>query len=73
MNSLDRLYLTAKFKMERFLQDVLLDENGDTNLISIIIVLGIVLALVLVFKGYIKQILAKVAGGVSSFTTSVTD
>jgi hypothetical protein len=68
MNSLDRLYLTAKFKTERFLQDVLFDEDGDTNLISIIIVLGIVLALVVVFRGYISDILGKIKDSVTGFT-----
>lgn len=44
------------------------DEKGDTNLISIIIVLGIVLALVVVFRGYITSIIGKIASSVGSFT-----
>lgn len=43
------------------------EERGDTNLISIIIVLGIVLALVVVFRGYITTILGKIKGAVTSF------
>ena len=44
------------------------DEKGDTNLISIIIVLGIVLALVVVFRGYIGKIIDQIKGSVDSFT-----
>lgn len=43
------------------------EEKGDTNLISIIVVLGIVLALVVVFRGYITKILGQIKGAVDSF------
>ena len=43
------------------------NEEGDTNLISIVIILGIVLALVVVFRKYIQDILTKISTGVSSF------
>jgi hypothetical protein len=43
-------------------------ENGDTNLISIIIVLGIVLALVVIFRGYIGKIIDKIKDSVDTFS-----
>ncbi len=46
------------------------EERGDTNLISIIIILGIVLALVVVFRGYITSILDKIKGSVDSFNNN---
>lgn len=50
MNFLDKMYLKARFKLENFARELITNEEGDTNLISIIIVLGIVLALVVVFR-----------------------
>lgn len=46
------------------------DERGDTNLISIIIVLGIVLALVVVFRGYISTIIEKIKNSVTNFNNN---
>ena len=68
MYYLDKMYLRAKFGMENFVREVFTNEEGDTNLISIIIVLGIVLALVVVFRGYISSILDKIKGSVTSFS-----
>ncbi len=45
MNVLDRLYLKA---MDR-LQSLVEEEQGETNIIAIVIVLGIVVALALLF------------------------
>ena len=44
-------------------------ENGDTNLISIIIVLGIVLALVVLFRGQITKIVDQVKEQVNNFSS----
>lgn len=68
MNFLDKMYLKARFKLENFARDLITNEEGDTNLISIIIVLGIVLALVVVFRKYIADILKKISGSVESFS-----
>lgn len=68
MNFLDKMYLKARFKLENFARELITNEEGDTNLISIIIVLGIVLALVVVFRKYIADILAKIKGSVESFS-----
>ena len=70
MNFLDKMYLKAKFKLENFAREVFTNEEGDTNLISIIIVLGIVLALVVVFRKYIADILKKISGSVESFSNA---
>lgn len=67
MKLLDKLYIKGMLKARAFAEKVFNDENGDTNFISIIIVLGIVLALVVVFRGYIASILGKISGSVDSF------
>ena len=68
MHFLDTMYLRAKYGLKNLAMEVLTNEEGDTNLISIIIVLGIVLALVVVFRGYISSILGKIKGSVDSFS-----
>lgn len=73
MNFLDKMYLKAKFKLENFAREVFTNEEGDTNLISVIIVLGIVLALVVVFRGYIKFILEKITKSVKGFKNDAFD
>lgn len=67
MKLLDKLYIKGMLKTKALADKVLYDESGDTNFISIIIVLGIVLALVVVFRGYITDILSKISGSVASF------
>ncbi len=64
------LYIKAVFKATELKNEVLYNENGDTNFISIIIVLGIVLALVVVFRGYITSILGKIKGNVNAFNNN---
>lgn len=36
------------------------DEKGDTNIISIVIILGVIIALVFLFKPYIADLVSKI-------------
>lgn len=57
--------IKTQHAMKRFLKD----ESGDTNFISIIIILGIVIVLVGVFVGFKDQILGvirEIVGGFSA-------
>lgn len=65
VDKLDALVLQTKFKMNSFLQD----EKGDTNFISILVILGIALALAAVFLGFKDDILAWVDNNIGSFFT----
>lgn len=51
-------------------QNFLADERGDTNFISILIILGIVLAIALVFMGFKDQIVGVASEKVSAFLES---
>lgn len=51
-------------------QDFLADERGDTNFISILIILGIVLAVALVFIAFKDQIVGAASEKVSAFLES---
>ena len=64
MNLIERLYLAAMVTIGDFLDD----ERGDTNFISIIIILGIVVLLAGVFMGFRDTIVAQVQGIVNGFT-----
>ncbi len=67
----ESLYLKTVLKMNALKDRVFYDENGDTNFISIIIVVGIVLALAVVFKGYISTITSKVGTDVNNFKSGL--
>lgn len=60
---MDRMYFRA---MER-VQRVLREEEGDTNFISILIILGIVILLAGVFIGFKDQIIGMVNNIVGNF------
>ena len=63
---LDRLYI----KMMNKLQEIANDEQGDTNFISVLIILGIVVVLAGVFMTFKDQIVGQVNNIVSGFTIS---
>lgn len=41
-------------------RDFFNDEKGDTNIISIIVIIGVSIAIVLLFRPYIEQLIALV-------------
>lgn len=58
-NLTNKLYfkaLSAQSKVLRFLKN----ERGETNLIAIILILAVVIALVVIFRGYINDIFDKI-------------
>lgn len=63
MAKMDCFLLKAKMKMDAFLTD----EKGDTNFISIMVLLGIGLALAGVFLGYKDQVLGWVETNIGDF------
>ena len=62
------LMQSAKIKLGMFANRFIKDESGDTNFISILIVLGIVIVLVVFFQGQITTILNAVKAQVCTFT-----
>lgn len=67
MSFLTRLQLArAKNAVKNFVND----ESGDTNFISIIIILGIVIVLVGVFVAFKDKILGVIEGVVNGFSVS---
>lgn len=60
---IDKKFVGAKVALE----NVMSDETGDTNFISIAIILGIVLVVAMTFIGYKDRIMDKVATDVAPF------
>lgn len=64
-----RMWLGVQAAMGK-LKEEMTNERGDTNLISIIIVLGIVLVLVTIFRSYLETIISKIKSSVTSFNNN---
>lgn len=71
VRKVEGMMIRTAFRLNALKDKVLYDENGDTNFISIVIVLGIVLALVVVFKGYIKTIVDQIGESVKGFKAGI--
>lgn len=63
MSKLDRAFIAAKWKVNTFLTE----ERGDTNFISILVLLGIALALAGVFLTFKDQVLGWVDTNIGDF------
>ncbi len=63
MNKVNSLMLKAQMKVNSFLHD----EKGDTNFISILVLLGIALALAGVFLAFKDQIIGWVDQNIGGF------
>ena len=50
MKTLDNLYWRVKFGLMNWVEDFLTDEEGDTNMVSMIVLIVIVIALAAIFK-----------------------
>lgn len=65
-NIISYITVNAKAGFRKFMKD----EKGDTNFISILIILGVVIALAGVFIGFKDSIVSEVQGIVDGFTLS---
>lgn len=55
------------FRASSFLRTAVKDERGDTNFISILIILGIVIILAGIFIGFKKEIVGQVQNIINGF------
>lgn len=68
MNKVEKAMIGIYCKMYNGFNKVMKEEKGDTNFISIIIILGIVIVVAGVFMGFKDQIVAMVRDKVNAFT-----
>lgn len=67
IKKMDCFLFQAKMKAQKQLNEFLYDEKGDTNFISIMVLLGIGLALAGVFLGFKDQVLGWVDTNIGDF------
>lgn len=53
MNFLDSMYWKSRIAVNKFLRD----EEGDVNIVSMVVLIGIAVLLAVLFKGQIKNLL----------------
>ena len=53
LQKLDSLWFMAKYKMHAFLTD----EDGDVNIVSMVVLIGIAVLLAIVFRDAIKSVI----------------
>lgn len=62
MRKLDKMYLKTKQMVTNFFYD----EQGDVNIVSMIVLMGVAVILALVFKEKLKTIIGKLTDSVST-------
>lgn len=59
MNELDRIYLMTKWKAEGMLEEFFFDEEGDVNILSMVILMAIAVLAAVAFRKQLKDLLEK--------------
>ncbi len=67
MKTLDNLYWRVKFGLMNWVEDFLTDEEGDTNMVSMIVLIVIVIALAAIFKDGLKKAIDAVFEKLTTF------
>lgn len=69
---LDALLFTTKFRAKEAMQDFITNEEGDTNIISVIIILVIVIGLAITFSSEITNLSTGIWNRIKSDAGSFT-
>lgn len=57
MNTLDRCILNLTMQFKLFLMSIVYDEEGDVNIVSIVVLIGIAVLLAVFFRKRIEKLL----------------
>lgn len=68
MNILDKFYIKAKFMANNFAKD----EQGDVNIVSIVILIGIAVLLAVLFKEQIGDLVGGMFKDINDKSTGLT-
>lgn len=67
LNVVDRMYIAAQAKWNKFRKE----ERGDVNIVSIVVLCGIVIALAIVFRDQLAKVIENVLKTVQGRADSV--
>lgn len=70
MKTLDNLYWRVKFGLMNWVEDFLTDEEGDTNMVSMIVLIVIVIALAAIFKDGLEKAIKEVFEKLTTFISN---
>lgn len=66
---LDTLFFMAKYKLKTFLTD----ENGDVNIVSMVVLIGIAVLLAIVFRDAISNLIKSLLNTISGNATNAVN
>lgn len=69
LKTLDMMYLMAKCKMKAFLTD----EQGDVNIVSMVVLIGIAVLLAIVFRDTIMNLIKSLLNTISGNATNAVN
>lgn len=69
LQKLDSLWFMAKYKMHAFLTD----EDGDVNIVSMVVLIGIAVLLAIVFRDAIKTLITNLLATISGNATDAVN
>lgn len=67
MKALDNLYWRVKFGVTNWVENFLTDEEGDSNMVSIIVLIVIILAVAAIFREQLIAAVQAVFGNLMDF------
>lgn len=70
MKALDNLYWRVKFGVTNWVENFLTDEEGDTNMVSMIVLIVIVIAVAAIFKDELEKVIRTAFAKLSEFVTT---
>ena len=69
LNVVDRMYIAAQAKWNKFRKE----ERGDVNIVSIVVLCGIVIALAVIFRNQLKALIESVMSNVTKNATNAVN
>ena len=73
MNTLDKMYLKTKFAVVGAVHNFFLDEEGDVNIVSMVVLIGIAVLLAVVFRQNIEGLLKTLFGTITKNATKAVE
>lgn len=73
MNRVDKWIWTAQWKAKNLVKDFLYNEEGDVNIVSMVVLIGIAVFLAVIFKNNIKKLLETLFKTISGNATDAVN